>query len=883
MPHDIPRWIPPDSRSGRSDDGDPPTDPSNPFASGDSSVRDFLRVVGDGLPCSAADRGQAAQRRRIGRFEVIEELGRGTFGLVLRVFDTQLLRERAMKLPHERTLASSRARARFLNEMRYAASIEHPNVVRMDEPGEVEDVVFQVMEYCPDGSLAGWLERRPTDRPLPPEWAALLVAQVADGVQAAHARRIIHRDLKPANILLARVGENDGSALPTFCPKVGDFGMAKVLDDPDGGLTEDDAAIGTLAYMSPEQARGDRAAIGPPSDIHALGAILYELLTRHRVYPGADRVELRARIIADDPPASPRTIRRDVPRELEIICRSCLAKDPRARYATAAALSEDLRRFHRGDPVRGTPLAKRAVAAVRSHGGLAAASVALGLAVALGAGIVHREATLAASVWIEKFENAGLDALPRLIADPGAAHRASTPRLEAMFATGTAARKLLAAVALADRRADCAEFAYEGLLAAAPAEVGPLTQALATRLPRLADRLASELAPSTPRGQVRDPEALDRRRANAAASLVVLGNPGAGLGLLRSAANPQARSFLIHTLGPAGAAPLELLRLIGHTDDPSVRIGLIQSLGEVPASAWTTTTRDAAAEELLDLYQRDQDGGVHGAAKWVLRKWGQNADLASADDALMGQERPGFRWRVSRSGLTFVQIEDPVSGRTIEMSDTEITRALFLVHQPNFHPAALDRFSPDPDCPITSVTHADAAGFCNWLGQQDGAPGAAARPAAYRRGRTLPFDLDPQGVGEGGFRLPTTREFEMASRAGCATTRYHGDSAALLPFYAWSNATSGTKEHPVALLKPNDLGLFDTLGNAAEITQNDKVEKNAALQAVFCGGGFMTLEYAVTFASRSPPADVRQRYMIEHVGFRVARTLPRDPPPASAR
>jgi serine/threonine protein kinase len=875
MAQDIPRRLPPDS-TGRQEGSDS-------LGSADGSVRDFLRIVGDVLPPAGTEREAPSPRRKIGRFEVIEELGRGTFGLVLRVFDTQLERERAMKLPHDRTLASPRARTRFINEMRYAASIEHPNVVRMDEPGEVGDLVFQVMEYCPDGSLASWLERRPAERPVPPGWAALLVAQIADGVQAAHARRTVHRDLKPGNILLARVGEFDGADPPNFCPKVGDFGMARVLDDPDGGLTEDDATIGTLAYMSPEQARGDRDVIGPASDIHALGAILYELLTRQKVYPAADRIELRARIIAADPPPSPRTIRRDVPRELEVICRSCLAKDPGARYTTAAALSEDLRRFHRGDPVKGTPLAKRIMAGLRRHGRLAATAAVLALLIALVGGLIYYQQSLAASVWIEKFEHAGLGALPRLLAEPAASDRAHEPRLVAMYDGDDQTKKLLAAVALAGRHPFCSEFAYEALLDASPADVGPLARGLTLRLPKLADRLAHEVSAPRREAEFRDPEALDRRHANAAAALVVLGRPGSGLGLLQSSSDPQARSFLIHTLGPAGARPLDLLHHVANTDEPSVRIGLIQSLGEVPAGAWTASSREQAVEELLDLYRNNPDAGIHGSAKWVLRHWSRDADLARADAELKGLERPEFRWRIGRSGLTFVQFEDPKTDRTIEISDSEVTREQFLTFLPGYQASALKTFSPDPDCPMTSMIHVPAAGFCNWLASRDVPAGDPPRPTAYLWTKDGIWEPDPKAVDEGGFRLPTTHEFEVACRAKTATKRYYGDTDALLKHYAWTDSTCRGRSMPVARLKPNDFGLFDMLGNAQEITQHPKDATNPFLQAMFCGGGLMHLDYAVDFKCRSLIQDVRQRYSIESVGFRVARTLPRAATPARPR
>ncbi len=290
-------------------------DPSIAKTAGDpdlSFVSLLRRALDDRRPFphgSATDDGPSTDSRpveRIGRFEVIEVLGRGGYGTVLRVRDLKLGCERAMKLPNPETLASPRALARFLDEARKAVRIDHPNVVRVVEADEVFSLHYMVMEFCPEGSLSGWLARRPVGRQVPPVWAAALVAEIADGVQQAHAAGLLHRDLKPGNVMLVQVGDLDDRDPPSLRPKVGDFGLAKAMDDTPGPLerTASGAMIGTLAYMSPEQARG-AGSICEASDIYGIGAILFEILTRSVPYPGSSEAEILGRLLDDAPRRPP--------------------------------------------------------------------------------------------------------------------------------------------------------------------------------------------------------------------------------------------------------------------------------------------------------------------------------------------------------------------------------------------------------------------------------------------------------------------------------------------------------------------------------------------------------------------------------------------------
>jgi serine/threonine-protein kinase len=229
---------------------------------------------------------------------------------------------------------------RFRLEAKAAASLSHPNIVQIYEVGEAEGGRFLALEYCAGGTLSERLRRGR----LPIAEAAGLVRTLARAVHAAHRAGIVHRDLKPANVLLTAEGT----------PKIADFGLAKHLGE---GLeqTLTGQVLGTPAYMAPEQASGRVREIGPATDVHGLGVILYELLTGQRPFAGPSAVELLDQV-RQRLPRPPRELRREVPRDLETICLKCLQKDPARRYASAAGLADDLGRFLEGKPIRTRPV-----------------------------------------------------------------------------------------------------------------------------------------------------------------------------------------------------------------------------------------------------------------------------------------------------------------------------------------------------------------------------------------------------------------------------------------------------------------------------------------------------------------------------------------------
>ncbi len=273
-------------------------------------------------------------------FADLTELGRGAMGVVYRATQPGLNRPVAVKMLLGEA-ADPKHALRFLAEAEAVAAVDHPHVVRVYEFGRRDGRPFISMEYLPGGTLADHLKA--SGGRLPTAAATRLVEKLARGVAAAHAAGIVHRDLKPGNVLFDAAGE----------PKVTDFGLAKRGTGAD--LTRTNAIVGTPAYMSPEQARGEGKFVGPPADVWALGVILYECLTGCRPFDAPNTVALLHEVVNTEPP-SLRSRVGDVPRDLEQVVAKCLRKEPGERYPSAVELADDLRRHLSGEPVRARPV-----------------------------------------------------------------------------------------------------------------------------------------------------------------------------------------------------------------------------------------------------------------------------------------------------------------------------------------------------------------------------------------------------------------------------------------------------------------------------------------------------------------------------------------------
>ncbi|MCA9135823.1 MAG: SUMF1/EgtB/PvdO family nonheme iron enzyme [Planctomycetales bacterium] len=292
-----------------------------------TSAPEDLIVTGDYSLEPQPDSSSDEPITRVEEFSVLEFLGKGGFGSVYRAYDSLLQREVALKVPHRRLVNQADLAATYLREARAMASLDHPHIVPVYRAAETKDVACYLVTKLIRGCHFGqWIRRhRPSYRQL-----AEVFCCVADALAYAHSRGIVHRDIKPGNIL---IDEND-------CPYVVDFGLA-LRDVEHEGRS---AYIGTPAYMSPEQARGEGHRVDGRSDIFSLGTVIYQALTDTKPFKGGDRDSLFQEIIYLDP-VEPQEIDPDVPPELARICLKSLSKSIHDRYASCELLVDDLKHF----------------------------------------------------------------------------------------------------------------------------------------------------------------------------------------------------------------------------------------------------------------------------------------------------------------------------------------------------------------------------------------------------------------------------------------------------------------------------------------------------------------------------------------------------------
>ncbi len=322
---------------------------SGPFPAGDDLPPEVRRALEDPM-------------RRLGRYVTLDELGRGGMGVVLRAYDPGLRRSVAIKM-----IGTGEARVdetairRFQVEARAAARIRHPNIVAVHEVAEHEGRPFIVMDLIEGRTLEAVID----DERWPARRLAELIAKVARALDHAHGLGIVHRDVKPGNVLVNRESE----------PHLGDFGLAFDVAGEDR-LTKTGQLIGTPSYAAPEQARGDRKAIGPRSDVYSIGAVLYHAFTGRPPFIGGTLLEVLRQVHEVDP-LPLRELKATIHADLETITLKCMEKEPARRYEQAIDVARDLERFLDGEAIAARPLGRRQRIArwARRHRALAGASV----------------------------------------------------------------------------------------------------------------------------------------------------------------------------------------------------------------------------------------------------------------------------------------------------------------------------------------------------------------------------------------------------------------------------------------------------------------------------------------------------------------------------
>jgi tetratricopeptide (TPR) repeat protein/predicted Ser/Thr protein kinase len=309
----------------------------------------------------------AASAARVGRYEVLGELGRGGMGVVYRARDPSLGRTVAVKMILDASQAGPEQVKRFQREATAAAKLSHPNIVNVYEVGEDGGRPFIAMELVDGASFESVLKKQ---RP-PAKRTVEIVRDIARALAHAHENGVIHRDVKPENVIVDKNGS----------PHLMDFGLAREVS---GGerMTVTGAVLGTPAYMAPEQAAGETADQGPRSDIYALGAVLYRALLGRPPHESSSIQQQIKKVLFDEPEA-PRRLDPKIHVDLETIMLRCLAKEPERRYASAAEVAAELQRFLDGETIVARPVGRleRSVVWARRNRGLAATVAALALVV----------------------------------------------------------------------------------------------------------------------------------------------------------------------------------------------------------------------------------------------------------------------------------------------------------------------------------------------------------------------------------------------------------------------------------------------------------------------------------------------------------------------
>jgi serine/threonine-protein kinase len=335
---DVPEQAPSGALAATFDSGAGAEPESDFISDGSPDVGGKTLLAAGGAGGSA---GSGRERPAVSGYEILGELGRGGMGVVYKALQIKLNRIVALKMVLAGAHASKDQLDRFNTEAQAVAHLQHPNIIQIYEVGEHAGLPYFSLEFVDGGALSD----KTAGKPQEPLEAADMIERLARAMQHAHEYGIVHRDLKPMNVLLTR----DGT------PKITDFGLAKRLEGESSSQTRSGAILGTPSYMAPEQAMGEIEKIGPLTDVYALGAMLYELITGRPPFLAATPMDTVIQVTKDEP-VPPAQLQPKLPRDLETICLKCLQKEQSKRYVSAGELADDLQRFRLGEPILARPV-----------------------------------------------------------------------------------------------------------------------------------------------------------------------------------------------------------------------------------------------------------------------------------------------------------------------------------------------------------------------------------------------------------------------------------------------------------------------------------------------------------------------------------------------
>jgi serine/threonine protein kinase/formylglycine-generating enzyme required for sulfatase activity len=381
--------------------------------------------------------------------------------------------------------------------------------------------------------------------------------------------------------------------------------------------------------------------------------------------------------------------------------------------------------------------------------------------------------------------------------------------------------------------------------------------------------------------------------------------------LLRHTADPRLQTYLLQFLATLVADRQPLVERLGQETNPSIRQALLLALGNSSLDDLPAASRDSLLARVQELFRQDPDAGVHAGAEWALRRWNRLEQIAAQAATRSTPQKSAAQWRVNAAGLTCVRLDGPIEfemgspalqfghefdevqhlrriPRSFEIAAHEVTAGqfrAFLHDHPEVKLAIDEKLSPDPDCAVGGMNWYQMAQFCRWLSEQEGLPeDEMCFPVVPEIGPGML--VKPYWQSRAGWRLPSEAEWEYACRAGTTTTRYYGESAELLPKFAWSYENGGQRFQTVGTLLPNAFGLFDMLGNAGELCHKHQVYSPQSGSGEIADDDRTTQRTPATPSIRGaswlntgPQVRTADRYQTphasySHMGFRVARTLP---------
>jgi Protein kinase domain/Sulfatase-modifying factor enzyme 1 len=766
--------------------------------------------------------------RLFGDYVILDRLGSGGMGVVYRAFQRKANRPVALKLikadwcGDSTELTDGKTEKHFQNEAQLLGGLEHDHIVPLYDVGRADGVLFFSMRLIKGRSLGQIVL---SDGPLAPRRAAYYVEAIARAIQYAHANKVMHRDLKPGNIM---VDENDR-------PYLIDLGLARSLEATDY-TTLTGRPLGTAAYMSPEQARG-ASKIGFTTDVYGLGATLFTLLTGRPPFTGPDALVVLRKVI-DEEPGWPQERDKPVGAELKAICLKCLEKTPSKRFGSAGELAMVLQKYLNYEPTGVTlprPWTRLAKWVRRQPWRAAAAGIALvAMIVSAAAGALawnsgHHRA--AAEAMVREIPTVSFLQLPAKIEHMANYRAWINPRLRQRLKnnSGDPELRIRDLLALLPSEPEHAGELADRILKCGYEEHRVIREALRAHWPAVAPRLQAA---------IENPQYDVAKRVRAAAALIALDSvkspAGPAWSALRLAPDPGLRVELITWLIRSNDNIDILANRLDAEPDVSVRRQLIQTLGAFGHLQPPTTVSASLSGRLVAMYRDDPDPGIHSSLAYLMRRWGMNRDLELINADRAGKPREWRRWYVIPGGITMAVIDVSETHRPLPpepgqpparfaIATTETPLALFQKFDPN-HAARRDKeYNPapaaHPDAPADALSYFDAARFCNWLSEREGVPKSEW---CYRPGDAEgAWYLVPDFAVRQGYRLPTVPEWEYAARAGTTTDRYFGQDVAHIDDYAWHRDNTVHPE-PVGRLRPNDFGLFDTIGNLAELCFNPK-------------------------------------------------------------